>query len=235
MTNDYTNGEISQLKNTLAAVRDKKLKEGSRAGANSSASPLVPLLKAGATLAFIVFVLYSGLMYFVKNTDQSFLAKTAQHEAIFKETAEKFARISSPAETSGRSKIDVFSARTLIIWSKPDADNRLVARINYNMPEKRQAAKPQETDLIVRLTVKKDRTYISKGKFNSKFPIYDIVADFIDPKTSSIFKSHMIAGDPTENQSERNRLPIGAMPIHRVQEFLAKELGYTPSFSWHTI
>ncbi len=230
MSNDDRNLSLNKLKDTLAAVNDKKVAQKTL---EKSPSLWLPFLKMGVFL----LALYYLLMFGINSIESSFLARTADYENKLRSVAEKSASLLRPAEASKvyQPKVQLQNARPLICWSKPDADGRMIARIHYNLPEKRQPQSPEEVDLIVRLTLKSDRIYVSNGKFRTKFPIYDIVVDYIDPGNNVIFKSDIIKGDPTSSEDSANRIAPGTVPMAELQLSLQKTLFYEAAFAWHRI
>ena len=231
MSDDNRSPALGQLAGAIEAARKKKEQTGEKT-AKSSDSLLWPFLKAGLCL----FCLWLLLMYGIGKIETSFLERTETYEKLFRPLAEKFATLNLPAEKpAARSTLKLDSCKFIVCWTRPDKNGRMIERIQYNVPEKRQPKTHDEVDLIVRLTLKKDRVYYSRGKFKTKFPIYDIVTDFIDVKKQAIVRSEIIKGDPTDGETNGLRKAPGTMPILDLQNFLASELRYDAAWAWHQL
>lgn len=232
--NDKING-LKQLNNTLGAVADKKTAEAINGKKQSGCSGLLVAFAAIAGLGLFVWLL---LMFLIGNVEKSFLERTDGYENKFRKFAEAVASLPPTSEKSagfldpqGR----YARARLLIIRDQPDNNNRLVSRLQYNLPEKRTPQLPEEVELVVRLTIKSNRVFMSTGKFSSKFPIYDFVIDFIDPKTRKIFAQEFVKGDPSYPEGRRNHIHPGTLPIGQVQQLLQNKLGYSAAWAWHQL
>ena len=231
-SNDFKSPGLSQLKSALEQVKEQKQGEARKPSVKHQ-SLLVPFLKMGV----FFLVVYCLLIMGIDSIESSFLEKTADYENRFKTVAERFASLALPAErgsSAHRSNIDAYAARPLICWNKSGGDGRIIARLQYRLPEKRQPQTQEEVDLVVRLTLRNARVYVSTGKFSTKFPIYDVVVDYIDPQKNVVFKSDIVKGDPT-SEGDRNRIAPGTVPMVEVQELLQQSLGYSASFALYQL
>ncbi len=237
MSNDARQNELNNLKNTLSTVIDKK-----DTGKNATAAP-GPSRLSGLMVVFLVisglglalWLVTTAVFSYVEN---GFLARTEPFEKQFSQIAAVYATL--PQASEKLPGVDNYSqkfseAKVLIINAKPDANGRLVSRLQYNLPENRMPPSPDNMNLVIRMTLKSDRIYYSKGKFAGKFPIHDFVVDFIDPKSKKIIAQEIVKGDPTSSDSDRNRIHIGGVPVLEAQKMLEQKLSYRAPFCWHQL
>ena len=237
MSHDDRQNELKNLKNTLSAVIEKK-GPAKNAGSSSEPSVLKGLLTVFLALSGLGLAVWLVIMAIVSYVENGFLTRTEPFEKQFRQIAEVYAAL--PQASEKLPGVDNFSqklseAKVLIINAKPDANGRLVSRLQYNLPESRVPSAPDNINLVVRMTLKSDRIYYSKGKFSGKFPIHDFVVDFIDPENKKIIAQEIVKGDPTTSQSDRNRIHIGEVPVLETQKMLEQKLSYHASFAWHKL
>ncbi len=237
MSHDDRQNELNNLTNRLSAVIEKK-GTGKAAGASSEPSRLSGLLVVFLVISGLGLAVWLVITVIVSYVENGFLTRTEPFEKQFRQIAEVYAAL--PQASEKLPGIDNFAqkfseAKVLIINGKPDANGRLVSRLQYNLPENRIPSSLDNINLVVRMTLKSDRIYYSKGKFSGKFPIHDFVVDFIDPKNRKIIAQEIVKGDPTTSESDRNRIHIGEVPVLETQKMLEQKLSYRASFAWHQL
>lgn len=237
MTSDDRQNELKNLKNTLAAVIEKK-GPGKNSNASSGPSRFSGLLIVFLVLSGLGLAAWMGITAIVSYVEKGFLTRTEPFEKQFRQIAEVYAAL--PQASEKLPGVDDFTqkfseSKVLIINAKPDTDGRLISRLQYNLSDKRIPSSPDKIALVIRMTLKSDRIYYSKGKFGGKFPIYDFVVDFIDPGNRKIIAQEIVKGDPTASDDGRNQIHIGQVPVLEVQKMLEKKLSYHAAFCWHQL